>query len=234
MMDDGVVLVAGATGTIGRAVCEHLLERGCHVIGTCHSRTPDVASCGRLAYLTGDLLQRDARKRLFEFMAKQCRRLLGLVDCLPGCSRVDGQMEFPWLAAHIDLVEMAVQRMRQTGGGSVVLLSSTAASRAFSTGHSRFYAGEKGFLESYIRAAAGEFAPEVRINGIAPGIVAQADCPARGVHARVKEDEIPIGRFTEPAEIAKIAGSMLFDWPTYTGQIMMVDGGLTTTIHLCS
>lgn len=234
MMDDGAVLVVGATGTIGRAVCEHLLERGCHVIGTCHSRTPDVAHCGQLACFTGDLLQRDARKRLFEFVTKQCRRLLGFVDCLPGCSREDGQMEFPWLAAHIDLVEMSVQQMRQVGGGSVVLLSSTAASRAFATGHSRFYAGEKGFLESYIRAAAGEFAPEVRINGIAPGIVTQADCPARGVHARVKEGEIPIGRFTEPTEIAKIAGSMLFDWPTYTGQIMMVDGGLTTTIHLCS
>lgn len=234
MMEDGAVLLAGATGTIGRAVCEHLLERGCHVIGTCYSRTPDVAHCGQLACFTGDLLQRDARKRLFEFVTKQCRRLLGFVDCLPGCSRVDGHMEFPWLAAHIDLVEMSVQRMRQTGGGSVVLLSSTAAFRAFSTGHSRFYAGEKGFLESYIRAASGEFAPEVRINGIAPGLVSQADGSAGGVHARVKESEIPIGRFTEPTEIAKIAGSMLFDWPTYTGQIMMVDGGLTTTIHLCS
>ena len=233
-MYDGAVLVAGASGTIGRAVCEHLLERGCSLIGTCHSSAPAAESCGRLTYFTGNLLQRDARKRLFEFETKRCRRLLGLVDCLPGCSRVDGQMEFPWLAAHIDLVEMAVQRMRQTGGGSVVLLSSTAATRAFSTGHSRFYAGEKGFLESYIRAASGEFAPEVRINGIAPGLVSQADGSAGGVHARVKESEIPIGRFTEPTEIAKIAGSMLFDWPTYTGQIMMVDGGLTTTIHLCS
>ena len=81
-------------------------------------------------------------------------------------------------------------------------------------------------------SAAGEFAPEVRINGIAPGIVAQVDCPAEGVHAQVKEAEIPMRRFTESAEIAKIAGSMLFDWPTYTGQVMTVDGGLTTSIPL--
>lgn len=231
-MYDGAVLVAGASGTIGRAVCEHLLERGCSLIGTCHSSAPAAESCGRLTYFTGNLIQRDVRKRLFEFVAKQCRKLLGLVDCLSGCSRSDGQIEFPWLASHIDLVEMVVQRMRQTGGGSVVLLSSTAATRAFATGHSRFYAGEKGFLESYIRTAAGEFAPEVRINGIAPGIVAQVDCPAEGVHAQVKEAEIPMRRFTEPAEIAKIAGSMLFDWPTYTGQVMTVDGGLTTSIPL--
>ena len=89
------------------------------------------------------------------------------------------------------------------------------------------YSIAKGGLATLTRSLALELAPEVRVNGVAPGAILW---PEDGRHfplqeqARIKE-RIPLQRIGEPADIAGAVKYLLFDAPYVTGQILAVDGG---------
>lgn len=231
MRSRGDVLVLGATGTIGRAVCACLLRRGVGVVGTCNSHDVGKVDCQGIAYFKGNLLLRRERERLFMYLKRRNSDLIGLVDCLPCGVRTCEPRLCKWTEAQVSIIEELVCRMKMRGGGAVVVMSSTASRLPFVTGHSRFYAGEKGYLESYVRAASGEFAPEVRINGIAPGIVS-VKTGRHYIHERIAVSSIPLRRFVKPDEIASMASFLLLDAASMTGQIVTIDGGLTSSLPL--
>lgn len=213
----GLVVVAGATGVIGSAVCRMLAERHVRVLAL--SRKGGVLVDGA-DELQCDLSCPEGPARLLHFLTRRSERVRGLVSCLPAglCPRpaVGG--------ADIALVE-ALAPLLAEQGGSVVMLSSTAAQRPFATGRSRFYAAEKGAIEAYVRAAAGELAP-VRINAVAPGIVAGPHARG-GVHDRVDVARIPLGRFVTADEVAGQVGHVLLDNAAMTGQVLTIDGGMS-------
>jgi len=91
--------------------------------------------------------------------------------------------------------------------------------------HHAAYVASKSALAAVCRVAAVEYAPECRVNAIAPGLISS---PA-GTHDSYAgiERRIPMGRRGTPAEVAA-ALKMLLDAPDYvTGQIINVDGGLS-------
>ena len=111
-------------------------------------------------------------------------------------------------------------------GGSIVLVSSTAAQRgeAFHAD----YAATKGAIVSLTKTLAVELAPHVRVNCVAPGWVdtTMNDQPfAGGGQARI-EATIPLGRVATAEEIA---GPILFLCSPLarhvTGEILNVNGG---------
>lgn len=88
-------------------------------------------------------------------------------------------------------------------------------------------AGGYGFAKKALRdateAAAVEWAPEIRVNGVAPGFV----LPPPGVAEEKMLPllaNVPLGRKTAPAEIAA-ACHYLATAAAVTGQILFVDGG---------
>jgi len=87
------------------------------------------------------------------------------------------------------------------------------------------YAASKGALLSLTRSHAADFAPEVRVNAVAPGHIETdmtADrSPAEAEAARAK---IPMDRFGRPAEIAD-AVAYLRDATFVTGETLNVNGG---------
>ena len=78
------------------------------------------------------------------------------------------------------------------------------------------------------RAMARELAPQVRVNGIAPGSILWPEGDA-GMNEEAKQallERIPLGRCGNPADIAHLA-LLLATNPGYmTGQVIAVDGGL--------
>ena len=95
-------------------------------------------------------------------------------------------------------------------------------------------AGSYGLAKKSLRdateAAALEWAPLIRVNGIAPGLV----LPPPGVATENMAPllaRVPMRRATGVEEIAE-AGAFLLACPTATGLILYLDGGLHLTAPL--
>ena len=87
------------------------------------------------------------------------------------------------------------------------------------------YSVAKAGLVALTRALALELAPEIRVNGVAPGAIAW---PEDGQFEPLERERIvattPLSRLGSPEEIAR-AVHFLATAPFITGQILAVDGG---------
>jgi NAD(P)-dependent dehydrogenase (short-subunit alcohol dehydrogenase family) len=119
---------------------------------------------------------------------------------------------------------------RMTDGGSIIQITSPAATRAVpGSGH---YSAAKAGVNALTVTMAAEFAPSIRVNAIAPGYVPtevmmtalKMDVPALEAMAAKR---IPLQRLGTPDDIAGAAvylASEAGNW--VSGQILTVAGGL--------
>ncbi len=84
------------------------------------------------------------------------------------------------------------------------------------------YCAAKAGLAALTKSLARALAPEVRVNGIAPGAILwpEGGRPDAALLARV-----PLGRLGEPEDIARAVLFLFRDAPYVSGQILAVDGG---------
>ena len=115
--------------------------------------------------------------------------------------------------------------------GRVVNVGSTACFRSPPAGSG--YAASKGALLQLTKVLAAELAPSgIRVNGIAPGLIATR------MSANLREDEqtaarilarTPIGRFGDPSDLVGPVLFLVSDMSAYvTGVMIPVDGGQLT------
>ena len=92
------------------------------------------------------------------------------------------------------------------------------------------YAGSKGALLSVTKSHARDFAPDVRVNALAPGYVKTAFTEGVRENESIRQDlldGIPQDRFAEPEEIAGAAVYLASDAAGYvTGEVHVADGGI--------
>jgi len=131
----------------------------------------------------------------------------------------------------------AGRHLREAGrGGSIVVIASRTA--RVGVPHSPHYAASKAAALNIMKSCALEFAPQVRVNAIAPGMIdtalwAQADAfeseldgsaPGSARAARIRQ--IPAGRPGAPADIAAVVSFLASDDAGYlTGECVHVSGG---------
>jgi pteridine reductase len=87
------------------------------------------------------------------------------------------------------------------------------------------YSTAKAGLAMLTRSLARELAPEVRVNGIAPGPVLW---PEQGLDAELKAEIVgktALRRMGSPEDVARAALYFAADAPFVTGQILAIDGG---------
>jgi NAD(P)-dependent dehydrogenase (short-subunit alcohol dehydrogenase family) len=128
-----------------------------------------------------------------------------------------------WMASVI-----AAKRMR--AGGSIINVTSPAATKAVvGSGH---YSAAKAGVNALTLTMSVELAPDVRVNGIAPGFVPtevmmtalDMDVPAL---EKMADARIPLKRLGTPDDIAAAALYLASDAGSWvTGQIITVSGGL--------
>jgi NAD(P)-dependent dehydrogenase (short-subunit alcohol dehydrogenase family) len=132
---------------------------------------------------------------------------------------------------------MGIIARRTTPVRSVLAVSSDAAVRPMRT--SIAYCSSKAALNMAVRCAARELAPDVRVNAIAPGKVADtpmtdyvdSTVPAlrgwtREYADRYEAASSPLGRPLTKSEVARTAVDILLNpSPGYTGEIVTINGG---------
>ena len=124
-----------------------------------------------------------------------------------------------------------IAHMLQSGGGAIVNNASIAGMIA-EPGISAYIAAKHGVI-GLSKAAAVEYANKgVRINALAPGLVNTAmtkawfDDPNMNAHFIANT---PIGRVSQPAEIAGMVLFLCSDFASFAvGQTFVIDGGYTT------
>ncbi len=121
--------------------------------------------------------------------------------------------------------------MIERGGGSIVNISSIAGLRG---GGAFPYVASKWAVRGMTKNAARELAPHgIRVNSIHPGFIDTAMLQQLpGIDAGNTQsylDRVPLGRFAEAEEVAKLALYLASDDSSYsTGAEFIVDGGLTS------
>ena len=130
------------------------------------------------------------------------------------------------LKAPLFLAQAAADRLRMASG-SIVNIVDIHARRPLRD--HMVYVSAKAALEMLTKSLAKELAPDVRVNGIAPGAIAW---PEDGMDDATKQlilDRVPLGRTGAPADIASAVLYLLRDATYSTGQVLPVDGGRSIT-----
>ena len=118
-------------------------------------------------------------------------------------------------------------------GGSIINLSSVNAYTGMP--NTAVYAASKAALNSYTRTAATELAPRnIRVNAVNPGPVETAIFSKTGLpedqlggFAAAMQTRVPLKRFGQPVEIAKLVSFLASDDASFiTGAEYNIDGGV--------
>ncbi|MEN8176447.1 MAG: pteridine reductase [Pseudomonadota bacterium] len=79
-----------------------------------------------------------------------------------------------------------------------------------------------------VKTLARELAPQVRVNGVAPGVILWPENDASGEKQAEILARVPLGRAGTAADIARAVRFMALEAGYVTGQVLPVDGGRTT------
>ena len=110
---------------------------------------------------------------------------------------------------------------RMTNGGLIVNVTDVGAQKVWSRYPS--YTVSKAALESLTKMLARSFAPSIRVNAIAPGLVLQSSQVSREEWEKLV-DRLPLKRAATVEEIASALDFLLTN-EYVTGQTLVVDGG---------
>ena len=230
-----VILVTGAAKRVGRGIALALAREGARVAihyGTSETEARQTAAaCGGAELFQADLERVPDIVRMFGEVEARLGRLDGLVNNAARFTRSDPLelTEAGWdyihsvnLKAVFFCCQQAALRMRKSGGGRIVNISSLGGLRPWAE-HAHYCASKAGVI-MLTRALAKALAPGITVNSVAPGVIPFEDIDASGLRMI---EATPAKRGGTPAEVAQAVIYFLKATNFVTGQVLAVDGGLS-------
>lgn len=245
MLTGQTILVTGATGAIGQAICRSLVAEGARVV--VHYGHNRVGAAELLAVLKGqgsivpaDLSRSDGATALWEAAVAAEGRITGLVNNAGIRSEVsvdaplaewqvvwEREMRVNFLAA-VDLTRAAIRHFRQLGGGRIVNMASRAGQRGYASNAMAYGASKAALINLTKSVAQSHGAEGITAVALAPGWVrtemAETYIANHGEAAALAG--IPIGRMAAPQEIGElVAFCFRPSQQSLNGAVLDVNGG---------
>jgi len=235
-------LVTGGARRIGRAICLELARAGCDLAVHYRSSEADalqlaeeIKDLGRRAtVIRADLVQQESWPTVVE----QAVAALGRLDILINnasvfpTDRPDSLESFDpvlwdeFFALHVK----AVMGLSRAAGpylingrpGRIVNLCDILTDRPLPDHLG--YCVSKAALVALTRGLARSFAPDVLVNGVAPGTIEYPPDYSEELKKKL-ESRVPLGRRGSPRDVAGVVRFLCEEGNYLTGQIIAVDGG---------
>lgn len=240
-----VALVTGGGRGIGRAIALGFAELGAHVVVNYQRDEAAAATTvreaagygGKALAVRADVSSTPEAEKLLKVCLDNFNRV-DFVICNAGIwegAALEEMSEEQWervlrvnLQGTWAVCRAATGPLRRQGGGSIVIVGSTAGQRGepFYSG----YAAAKGGQIAFTKSLAVELAKDrIRVNAVAPGWVLTemtADVFGDAERRRTIEQEIPLGRVATPEDVARPVLFLCSDWARHiTGEVLNINGG---------
>lgn len=234
-----VVVVTGGGKGIGRGISERFLEAGAEVV-VCGRGEPETLPRhgGRTAaFVAADVRDADQIAAVVRFATERFGRLDSLINNAGGAPPADAATASPRFSEKIIALNLlaplnfaqqanAVMQQQETGG-TIVNIASVSALRP-SPGTAAYGAAKAGVI-SLTQSLAVEWAPRVRVNAIAAGMIRTEQShlyygDESGIAA--VGQTVPLGRLGEPDDIADACLYLASPMSRYvSGATLLVHGG---------
>ena len=238
--DNKWVLITGGAKRIGAKVAKTLHARGMNLAIHFNSSNHDAESlsdelnsirANSTIVFGANLTSDEAVDRLIPNVLSKTGRLDVLINNASTFypTPIDDITNDDWnslmgtnLKAPMFLCKHAAEHLRQTKG-CIINMVDIHASKPLS--NHPIYGPAKSGLVMLTRSLARDLAPDVRVNGVAPGMILW---PEKEPPENIKEKiiaQIPLRRSGSPKDIANTIRFLIEDADYMTGQIIAVDGG---------
>ena len=246
---NSVAIVTGGGTGVGQATSIQLAKLGWSVVvNYSRSKTDAEATVAEIVTAGGQAIavQADvADDAACRALVARTRQEYGRIDLLVNCAGTTEFIPFSELDQATDEVWQRLyqvnvigpfhcaravrETMLASGGGQIINVSSVAAQ--LGQGSSIPYCCTKAAIDNLTVSLARTFAPQIRVNGIAPGFIA-GRWTKNGLGDRYEglvasyEKTLPLGKVCTPADIAEGIVSLVTGSQLVTGQTLTVDGGM--------
>jgi 3-oxoacyl-[acyl-carrier protein] reductase len=239
MLSGKVAIVTGGSRGIGRAIVRALAREGAKVAFTYiqnKAAADEIANGGTIVAFQADVANFDQAKDL----VKQVKEKFGRIDILINNAGITRDKlllmmsEKDWddvldtnLKGAFNLTKPVVGVMLRQRSGTI--LNITSISGIVGMGGQVNYSSSKAGMIGFTKALAKEIAKaNITVNALALGFVETDMTGVLNAEYKTKAlEQIPLGRFGKPEEMAEVALFMLSSHASYiTGQVLQVDGGL--------
>lgn len=237
-------IVTGGTGGLGWYICQALADSGMKIVlvyQQAREKAEDYASQLRARGTEALALQADATTdEGIAAMAEAAEKNFGGVDALVLNAAYNQWVPFPdlealdpelWnkimdynLTAPYKAIRLMGPQMKKRGGGRIITISSIAGFTP--SGSSIAYCVSKAALIHLTRCAAVALAPEVLVNGVAPGLMEGTRMTANLApeYAEEARQSALIEKAADREDVADAVRTLIAT-DSITGQTLIVDGG---------
>ncbi|MGY6650180.1 SDR family NAD(P)-dependent oxidoreductase [Wenyingzhuangia sp. IMCC45574] len=224
-------LVIGASSGIGKATTKILASEGNKVIGTYNTTPPEDQE--NVSYFPLDVTQDELN---LEFVPDA---IDGLVYC-PGSINL-----FPFarikpadfltdynlqVVGAIKVIQFCLKKLKAGIQPSIVLFSTVAVQQGYNF-HTQV-ACSKGAIEGLTRSLAAELSPTIRVNCVAPSITQTPLAKkllSNDAKIEANAQRHPLKKVGQPEDLAAMVCFLISSKASWiTGQVMHVDGGMST------
>ena len=226
-------LIFGATGSIGSSLAEQLKNSGndIHLVARNESELAPILEKLGCSHTVADVLE----DGFIEKVKSDISEIKGLAYCIGSIDlkplRMINEQDFQKcmklnLYSAVEAIK-GYQESLKKNKGSIVMFSTVAAQRGF-TNHA-IIASAKAAVEGLTVSLAAEFAPNIRVNCVAPSLTKSKIAEPMLKNTALAEGIAkahPLKRLGEGKDSASLAKFLLTEDSSWiTGQVIAVDGG---------